>query len=198
MVGIFPVIAFTYVYAIPIVQLVYERGAFGPWATQTTALAIQGLAVALLPLSMMTVLSKVFYAFEDALSVALCLFLGLAVKIGASYLLVSEFEVFGLAAATSLGALIAWTAMIVLLTRKLGPANRAPLYKPMACSLAATVGGLGVLFLLSRWDIPLPLLGSGCIFVATCLGIYMLLVPDDRRRLQEGVQALIKGRRASS
>ncbi|MHC4606621.1 MAG: murein biosynthesis integral membrane protein MurJ [Planctomycetota bacterium] len=187
-VALVPVFAFTATHALPLIRLVYQRGAFDEVDALMTALALTGYAFAILPLAATVLLGRVYYALRDARTVVFCLSAFVAVKIGASLLLVGPLNVAGLALATALGTLTSVVLLVALLHRKLGGFRRRPLWGPIVGSVACSAAALGALHGLELAGAPLPTLAAGCLFVVLYPAFYLATVPGEMRRLRETLQ----------
>lgn len=192
-VGLLPITAFTFVYAQDLVRLVYERGAFDYGDTLLTAAALKGFALAIFPWSCVTMLGRVFYAFKDAGSMILALLSGLAVKALLCVVLVERLSQFGVAFATSVGALVSLIVMTVRLRRKIGPPPRTALWKPLAGTVACTAACLGGLHLLETRGIQLWILWRGAAFVIVFLSLYLLLIPGEFSRFRSALANVVRG-----
>lgn len=112
------------VLATPIVQMIFERGAFSDASTAQTALALMFYAPGLLVFSLGKVLVPAFYALQDTrtpVKVAMCT---VALKIGLSLTFILtwplELKHGGLALATVLAEAVNGGILAVLLHRRLG------------------------------------------------------------------------------
>ena len=105
--------------AVPIVRLLFERGLFGPDATQRVAISLACLAPGLLMFSLNNILARAFYALKDIgtpmkISVV-CLVLNLAF----SCWLVPQYREAGLGVANTVTAAVNTSLLIYALRRKL-------------------------------------------------------------------------------
>jgi putative peptidoglycan lipid II flippase len=105
--------------AVPIVRLLFERGKFGPDATQRVALSLACLAPGLLMFSMNNILARAFYALNDIktpMKISLvCLGLNLVFAIW----LVHPYHAAGLGVANTLSASLNLALLVYALRRKL-------------------------------------------------------------------------------
>ena len=88
----------------PIVRLLFERGAFGPEATQRVALALACLAPGLLLFSMNNILARAFYALNDIKTPMKISLFCLGVNLVLALWLVHPYREAGLAVANTLSA----------------------------------------------------------------------------------------------
>jgi putative peptidoglycan lipid II flippase len=167
----------------PIVRLIFERGKFGPGATQRVALSLACLAPGLLMFSVNNILARAFYALKDIKSPmkisVFCLALNLVLSVSfVKYLQHSAVggEV-GLAVANTLTATLNAVLLAYALRRKLNHLGLAAL-KPMLLVLlgAAMLAGVIAAALGSLWEQNLGHAGLlpkiGAVFVpATVAGL---------------------------
>ncbi|SHF62219.1 putative peptidoglycan lipid II flippase [Kaistia soli DSM 19436] len=90
-----------FVLAKPIVQVIYQRGAFGPDDTLATAETLMGFAVGLPAFVLIKVFSPGFFAREDTKTPMWFAAVGVAVNIALSLALFPRFTYVGIAVATS-------------------------------------------------------------------------------------------------
>src|SRR5262249_31379908 len=80
----------------PIVRLIFERGRFGPDATERVALSLACLAPGLLMFSMNNILARAFYALGDIKTPMKISLLSLALNLAFSVCLVQRYREAGL------------------------------------------------------------------------------------------------------
>jgi putative peptidoglycan lipid II flippase len=107
------------VLATPIVQLMYERGAFTPRETLATAAALQYYAVGLLGYSVVRIASPAFYALDRNRAPVVVSAITVAANVVLNVILVRTMGYTGLALGTSIAALINAGLLLVLLRRHL-------------------------------------------------------------------------------
>jgi putative peptidoglycan lipid II flippase len=135
----------------PIVRLLFERGQFGPDATQRVALTLMCFAPGLLLFSMNNILARAFFALNDIktpmkISV-FCLFLNL----GFAVLLVQSYREAGLAVANSLSAVFNTSLLLYALRRKLGRLEFTGLGQNLGILLAAAIVAGAAAYGAFRW-----------------------------------------------
>jgi putative peptidoglycan lipid II flippase len=104
----------------PIVQLMYERGAFTPRETLATAMALQYYAVGLIGYSVVRIASPAFYALDSNRTPVVVSMVTVAANAALNILLVRSMGYTGLALGTSLAALLNATLLLLFLRRHLG------------------------------------------------------------------------------
>ena len=130
------------VLAIPIVQLMYERGQFTPAATIGTAGALQFYALGLVGYSVVRIASPVFYALGAARTPVKVSIATVAVNAGLNVMLVRVMGFQGLALGTSIAALFNATTLLILLSRRIDGVNGVRIAAALArMSLAAAAMG---------------------------------------------------------
>ena len=108
------------VLAQPIVQLMYQRGAFSPSDTMATAAALQFYAIGLLGYSVVRIASPAFYALDqNRIPVAISI-ITVLVNAGLNTMLVRSMGYEGLALGTSVAALLNAGLLLFMLNRHLG------------------------------------------------------------------------------
>src|SRR5690606_22283066 len=120
----------------PIIRLIYERGRFDALATQMTATALVGYSIGLTGYAAIKILSPAFYALDDAKTPMIIALGSIVVNFVGCYGLRELFSHYGVtpetpygyghvgvALATSLVALVNFTALAYLLRRKISRLN---------------------------------------------------------------------------
>jgi putative peptidoglycan lipid II flippase len=121
----------------PIVRLIFERGKFGPDATQRVAVALQCLAPGLLMFSMNNILARGFYALNDIKTPMKISVVCLALNLAFSIWLVQPYREAGLGVANTLSASLNAALLTYARRRKLSRLGLATLQKTMLVLLPA-------------------------------------------------------------
>ncbi|GJM03460.1 MAG: putative lipid II flippase MurJ [Rhodomicrobium sp.] len=100
-----------FVAAEPIIEVLFERGAFGPEATKNTAAALQAFAIGLPSFVLIKVFSPGFFAREDTKTPMYFASFAMLLNIVLSLLLFSSYQHVGIAAATTIAG---WANAILL------------------------------------------------------------------------------------
>jgi putative peptidoglycan lipid II flippase len=134
------------VLAQPIVQLMYQRGAFAPSDTLATAAALQFYAIGLLGYSVVRIASPAFYALEqNRIPVAVSI-ITVLVNAGLNMILVRSMGYEGLALGTSIAALLNAGLLLFMLSRHLGGLEGGRVLDSLLrIILAASVMGLAAI-----------------------------------------------------
>ncbi|HEJ83567.1 MAG TPA: murein biosynthesis integral membrane protein MurJ [Desulfobacteraceae bacterium] len=148
----FPSMAGLMVLGEPLVQLLFERGAFDSHASIMTAHALLYYTVGLWAFSGVRVMVSAFYALQDTKTPVKVATVALALNLGLSLLLMGPLKHGGLALALSLASSVQFCLLIFLLKRRGSLINIKPVIISSAKSaLAALLMGVGVYGCFSRW-----------------------------------------------
>lgn len=109
------------IFATPIVQLVYQRGAFDINALKMTSSALFFYSIGMLGASLRTVLSKFFFSLEDTKTPSYTAGIAMIINIILNIILSSFLGIGGLALATSIAAIFSTGLMFISLRKKIGP-----------------------------------------------------------------------------
>ena len=123
----------------PIVQLLFQRGAFSASDAHATAQALAGYAIGLPAFSAARLAAQAFYALGDPRAPVRVGLAGVAVNVGLALWLMWPLQHAGLALASSLSAYANFAALLWLLRRRLGPLDASALARAVARALAASV-----------------------------------------------------------
>jgi putative peptidoglycan lipid II flippase len=135
------------VLAMPIVQLMYERGAFTPRETLATAAALQLYAVGLLGYSVVRIASPAFYAIGSNRTPVIVSIITVAANALLNVVLVRTMGYTGLAIGTSIAALLNAGLLLFLLARQLDGLDG-----PRVADALARIGiASGVMGLTAYW-----------------------------------------------
>ena len=118
-------------------RLIFERGKFGPDATQRVAVALQCLAPGLLMFSMNNILARGFYALNDIKTPMKISVVCLALNLAFSIWLVQPYREAGLGVANTLSASLNAALLTYARRRKLSRLGLATLQKTMLVLLPA-------------------------------------------------------------
>lgn len=108
-----PVSIISCICAKDIVAIVYQRGNFDVYDTQTTALVLQGYAVGFIPLAIRNVLVRVHYAFRDTKWPMINGMIAILCNIVLSILLGRTIGVIGITIATSISYFISMLLLLI-------------------------------------------------------------------------------------
>ena len=177
------------VLGLPIVQLLFQRGAFLPSDSQAVTVALNLYLIGLIPASLDWLLNYTFYARNDTLTPALVGMISVVVYLVFALLLVKPFGYRGLVFADSMKHTGHFLIMLALLRRRLGSlrdlgaGNTA-----LRTALAAGVMGLALLAALALLK---PLLPAGfwghlaLVSIAGGLGLLVYTATASRLGIEE-------------
>jgi len=148
-------------FRLPIVHVLFERGAFTRPVSEWTAEILLAYVIGLLFYVCNRILAPAFYALHDTWTPMLTGAGAVALNIGASLLLMGPLGAAGLALATALASLGNFLLLAICLRRRLGPLGGRDVADAIArvavACLPMAVWGVGV----QRWWVVLALSGTG-------------------------------------
>jgi putative peptidoglycan lipid II flippase len=103
----------------PIIELIFQRGAFDASSTQMTAMALLGYAPGLLGYSAVKIASPTFYAMKDARTPVLISMATIVLNLVLNLVLVRYFSFQGLAMGTAIAALFNAACLFLVLSRRI-------------------------------------------------------------------------------
>jgi putative peptidoglycan lipid II flippase len=139
-----PVAGLVFVLAHPMLQLLLERGAFDPRATEATSQALIAYLGWVCAGALGAILTNVFYARQDTLTVVKVGILGMGLYLILAYLLAQSAGFVGLALALSTSAILNALIFMALLHRRLDTLEVQELALTFVKSLGATLGMIGI------------------------------------------------------
>lgn len=129
----------------PVVRLLFERGEFDPLATANTAYALAFYSISLLPLGLMLMVKRAFFALKDTLTPMLFMIFTELLNILFNWLLIKPLGHGGIALGTSLAVYVGAVGLSYLLWRKIGAFGGHQLLGTLKkCLLAALLMGIVV------------------------------------------------------
>jgi putative peptidoglycan lipid II flippase len=115
-----PATVFLIVLGVPLVRVIYERRQFTPYDTEKVAWALAFHSLGLLGMGAMSMISRVFYAFQETLTPVAVSFVRAAVNIGLNFALAfTFFQHGGIALASSVSFTAGAFLLYELLRRRL-------------------------------------------------------------------------------
>jgi len=154
-----PMAVGTALFAVPIVRLVFERGAFTPEDTRMTAEALQFYAVGILFTGWVDMLNRTFYAVQDSLTPLWAAVAMIALTIVLNVALVGPLGHAGLALSASLATLVGGLFLLWRLRRRLGRLGGRQIAGSLLVYLCTT--SAGALLGWGIWQGGLRVLGTG-------------------------------------
>jgi len=136
----------------PIIQILFERGAFDAFSTMMTNRALIFYALGLWAFSGIRVMVSAFYALQDTKTPVKVAVAALVANLILSLALMGPLKHGGLALALSLASSLQFCLLVFFLKRKAHVGNLRPvLIFALKCTLAALIMGLGVFYCHSKW-----------------------------------------------
>jgi len=123
----------------PILNVLFQRGAFNAFSTEMTSQALLYYALGLAAFAGVRIITPVFYSLQDTRTPVQVAFAGLAANAGLGVLLMFPLKHGGLALATSLAAGLQFSLLVVLLRRKIGPIGAGGILRSSGKNLAASL-----------------------------------------------------------
>jgi putative peptidoglycan lipid II flippase len=138
---------------LPIINLLFQRGAFGPQAAAMTAQALLYYALGLAAFAGIRIVVPAFYSLQDTRTPVKVAFLALLANAGFGVVLMAPLQHGGLALATSLAAGLNFALLVLLLKRKLGRMGAKKILLSFGRSLGASLAMGGVAYLICLGDL---------------------------------------------
>ena len=183
------------VLARPIVELIYERGAFRPADSAATAAALMLYAPGLLGYSAVKIASPTFYSLRDSRTPVIVSVMSVGANLALNLVLVEVMSYRGLALGTALAAVLNAVILLALLSRRLdGLDSRRVLNSALRVVLASALMGLAVGFTMNWLAVVVPGVGFWVrlwrVFASIGVGIGALLLAARLLRIEEFDEAL--------
>lgn len=183
----------------PIVRLIYERGKFDATATSMTAIALVGYSIGLTGYAAIKILSPAFYALNDAKTPMIIAVASIAVNFLASYFLREWLSHYGyghvgVALATSLVALVNFTALFVIMRNRIERLNGRDILRSfskiaVASSVLSAVCYASYHFLLNQFGMATFAIKLAEVLVPIALGGLAFVIVAKLLRVTELEQA---------
>ena len=117
---VFPMMVGLIVLRVPIVRFIFERNAFSAMDTANTAYALAFYALGLLPLGIMLLFNRVFFAMKDTITPMLFTLVTMVINIVLNWLLMGPLAHGGLALGTALSNLVGAVGMGIFVWKRIG------------------------------------------------------------------------------
>ncbi len=150
-----PLAAALIVLRIPVVRLVYGTKIFDWEATVQTGMVLSVYAMGITFQTLMSILSRSFFALHDTKTPVKVSFIGLFLLILGDIVLVKGFNlpVWALAASFTFSVMVESIILIILLHRRIGQVVNADFFVHLAKTLTAAIGsGMSMYFLIKVFD----------------------------------------------
>jgi putative peptidoglycan lipid II flippase len=150
-----PLAAALIVLRIPIVRLVYGTKIFDWNATVQTGMVLSVYAIAIVTQTLMSILSRAFFALHDTATPVKISFIGLGLLVAGDFLLVKGFglPVWALAASFGFSTYVEAVILSILIHKKIGEIINTKFFTHLLkISLATVLSGLTMFFLIKFFD----------------------------------------------
>lgn len=135
---------------IPLITILFKRGAFDERAVNLTANALLFYSPAMIAYGLRDVLNKAFYAIKDTKTPMINSFLGIIINIIINIFIVKYMQVSGLTLATSISAIITTILMLISLNKKLKGIGLKNVFLSFNKILIASVSMGGIVFFINE------------------------------------------------
>jgi putative peptidoglycan lipid II flippase len=150
-----PLSAALIVLRIPIVRLVYGTKIFDWDATVQTGMVLSVYAIAIVAQTLMSILSRAFFALHDTRTPVKISFVGLGILVAGDFILIKGFglPVWALAASFALSVYIEAIILLILINKRIGfILNKSFWSHVIKISAATTLSGSVMFFLIKFFD----------------------------------------------
>ncbi|MBQ3421778.1 MAG: murein biosynthesis integral membrane protein MurJ [Romboutsia sp.] len=134
-----PVSAGAMILSKPIVQVLFERGAFTSSATEMTSMALICYSLGLLAVGIRDVLTKGFYALKDTKTPMKNGIIAVIVNIAFNVLLIKKLEIAGLALATSISGIVAMCLLYKDLRKKVSNLDEKSIFMTLLKTIISAI-----------------------------------------------------------
>lgn len=136
---ILPITVGTIVLALPIVRVLFERGAFDQRATYLTALALAMYSIGMVAYGLRDVLGKIFYSLQDTKTPMVNGIVAVVMNIIMDLVFIKFWGLAGLTLATSLSSMVCIMLLFKSLKKKIGYFGQDKIIKATVKSLVASL-----------------------------------------------------------
>lgn len=109
------------IFAVPIVSILFGRGAFDNQAIQMTSYALFFYSIGMVGFGLRDILSRAFYSMQDTKTPMINASIGMGLNIVLNIILSKYLGIGGLALATSIAAIFTTVLLFISLRKKIGP-----------------------------------------------------------------------------
>jgi putative peptidoglycan lipid II flippase len=156
-----------FIWRVPLIRMLLERGQFDTHSTQLTAYALAFYSLGLVAHSMVEILARAFYALHDTRTPVIVSVSAMGLNALLSLLLVGALSFGGLALANTVATSLEMVALFLLLTWRLHGLDWLAISSTIVRSaVAALVMGLALVWVFGQW-------GGGSIWVVGAGGLIL-------------------------
>lgn len=176
---VLPISIGTIVLATPIVEALFQRGAFDERATYMTATALSMYSIGMVAFGLRDVLGKIFYSLQDTKTPMVNGVITMIMNVAMNFIFIKYFGLGGITLSTSLASIICILLLFFSLYRKVGYFGQDKIIKSTAKSVIAS-GIMGVVvYYLYDFMMQLSVVdGDECLVVVVLVGaaLYGILI----------------------
>jgi putative peptidoglycan lipid II flippase len=169
----------------PIIELMFERGEFGPDSTAAVYQALQFWALALVAHSALEVVNRVFYAQKDTLTPLLSAIVSMVINLVLALALYQSLGAGGLALSNAVAVTVEVLIMLVIAHQRMAGVEAGSIVRTLLLTLlAAGVMGVAIVAFTNSLSDLSPLLvavGGGLVGIMVYLGAGLLLGLEEIR-----------------
>ncbi len=178
----------------PIVNVLFQRGAFGPYAAYATATALFYYSLGLFAFAGVKITASGFYSMQDTKTPFKVAIYALIINVILNLLLMGPMKHNGLALATSISSMFNFFVLLIILFRRLGTQGGRELARSVYRSLIASGGLALVVWALynSMFDSMAPLLLRIGVLVVCIAGGAVVYLAVNRLWKSEELTQLLK------
>lgn len=151
----FPIMAVIFVQRVPIIRLLFERGAFDPVNTKTTSALLGFYSIGIMGSGVTALLNRTFYSLKDTKTPMVNGILSICVNIVLSFIFARIWGIFGLASASAFASLFCGLSLFIRIGKRISLRFGDMGKLLIKCGAAAAAAGSLMYFLGSRGVWPL-------------------------------------------
>ena len=189
-----PLSLFCMVMAVPLVRVIFERGAFTPESTLMTGRALACFAAGLFPVSLVFIVPRVFYALQENRTVMVISGVGAVANVALNFLFMRIFGAPGIALSTSCVYVLSAAVLMFQLSRRSPQIDVASYLRdtvPIALAALIAVAVMMAIYHVELLTDPAAnLLCASGIFGAVYLAALAVLAREDVRLLAGSLRSL--------
>ncbi|MCM1213734.1 MAG: murein biosynthesis integral membrane protein MurJ [Lachnospiraceae bacterium] len=136
---VIPITALAFVMARPVIEVLFNRGAFDTEAVNLTAVALQAYLLGVIPIGFRIILEKIYFALSDSHTPMINSAMGIICNIVLNFILIRYFAHIGLALATSIAAWLCVLLYYIRLKRKVDFVSLKPVKGELIKIIIATI-----------------------------------------------------------
>ena len=169
----------------PIIQVMFERGEFGPDSTAAVYQSLQFWALALIAHSALEVVNRVFYAQKDTITPFLSSVVSMVINLGLALALYQSLRAGGLALSNGVAVTVEVLIMLVIAHRRMAGIEARSIADTLVRALlaAGAMGGavLAFIYLAPALSPLFIAAGGGILGLAVFIGVGLLLGVEELR-----------------